>query len=263
MSSRKPVVVDGASGYTGRLACESLTYSDFLVAGRNPARLEDVPPPRCARAVPTASLRRQSTSPRGLRELLRGAKVVINISCSFSLLGNAVVDAALVEGCHYVDSTGEQDFMFDVRTEYGAAPDQAAKRLVLSPSAAFLWGLGSAAADVCLETPGTRQHQGRVPAPPSLQTVASLQSMFRSARRGGYFSIAGGKLNPAPLKYAVDSRFTGRTTATRSASGPARPRSSRAIPGSRTARPASPTPRSVGSPRGRKLWNGLTAVLSR
>jgi uncharacterized protein DUF5938/saccharopine dehydrogenase-like protein len=195
MSSQKPVVVYGASGYTGRLACESLTELrvPFVVAGRNLLRLEEVAGAMRARGADCVAQAAEHT-PRGLRELLRGAKAVINISGPFSLLGHAVVDAALVEGCHYLDSTGEQDFMLDVRREYGPAFEAA--KLVLSPSAAFLWAFGSVAAEVCIETPGIDSIEV-VYAPPSLQTIASLQSMIRSARRSGY-GLADGKLSLLP-----------------------------------------------------------------
>jgi Family of unknown function (DUF5938)/Saccharopine dehydrogenase NADP binding domain len=195
MLLRKPVVVYGASGYTGRLACESLTRLriPFVAAGRNLARLEDVASEMRALGADCVAQAAEHT-PLGLRDLLRGAKAVINISGPFSLLGHAVLDAALVEGCHYLDSTGEQDFMLDARREYGAAFEAA--KLVLSPSAAYLWGLGSAAAEVCLETPGIDTLEA-VYAPPSLQTVASLQSMIRSARRAGY-GLVDGKLHLLP-----------------------------------------------------------------
>ncbi len=200
MRSAKPVVVYGASGYTGRLTCESLTQLriPFTVAGRSQEKLEIVAAEMRAKGADCVA-QAVAHTPMGLRELLRGAKVVINISGPFSLLGQAVVDAALVEGCHYVDSTGEQDFMLDVRRDYGPAFDAA--KLVLSPSAAFLWGLGAVGAEVCLETPGIDSLEV-VYAPPTLQTVASLQSMFRSARRASY-CIADGKahlLPPAELR---------------------------------------------------------------
>ena len=186
---KKPVVVYAASGYTGRLTCESLTKLriGFIAAGRNQARLDAVVHEMRDKGADCDAVVADHT-PRGLRELVRGSKVVINNSGPFSLLGVDVVQAALDEGVHYVDSTGEQDFMFDVRRDY----DQRFKQrdLVLAPSAAFLWGPGSAAAEVCLETPGIDSIRA-IYAPPSLQTVASLQSMIRTVRRGGEAILQG------------------------------------------------------------------------
>jgi len=200
MSQPRPVVVYAASGYTGRLVCESLTRLGvpFVAAGRSQARLEAVALEMRARGADCAA-RAVEHTPRGLRELLRGAKVVVNVSGPFSLLGRAVVDAALEERVHYVDSTGEQDFMLDVRRDFGERFERS--KLLLSPSAAFLWGPGTLAAEQCLEAYPGAERLEVVYAPPSLQTVASLQSMVRVARRPGY-AIADGKLRLLPTPEA-------------------------------------------------------------
>lgn len=194
----KSVVVYAASGYTGRLTCESLTKLGvpFIAAGRNQGRLDAVVAEMRAKGGDCEAVVAEH-SPRGLRDLLRGKQVVVNTSGPFSLLGFDVVQAALDEGVHYLDSTGEQDFMFDVRRDYGARFAQ--KKLVLAPSTAFLWGPGAAAAEICLETPGIDTITATY-APPSLQTVASLQSMFRSVRRGGDALENGSRVPLNPTK---------------------------------------------------------------
>ena len=188
---KKPVVVYAASGYTGRLTCESLTKLKvpFIAAGRNQGRLDAVVQEMRGKGADCEAVVSAHTVP-GLRELVRGATVVINTSGPFSLLGFDVVQAALEEGVHYLDTTGEQDFMFDVRRDYGDRFEQ--KKLVLGVSTAFLWGPGAAACEICLETPGIDSLRV-IYAPPALQTVASLQSMLRSVRRKGEV-IAGGVL---------------------------------------------------------------------
>ncbi len=259
MSSQKPVVVYAASGYTGRLACEWLARLEvpFVAAGRNQARLDEVAQQMRARGA-DCEARAVEHTPRGLRELFRGAKVVVNISGPFSLLGHAVVDAALVEGCHYLDSTGEQDFMLDVRREYGAAFEK--ERLLLSPSTAYLWGIGTLAADVCLETPGVDELE-IVYAPPSLQTIASLQSMMRTARRPGFAIIDGEMrlLPPSEVRQVVLPDGT-RKPAIRAGAGEAtffeadgRTRRCETFFANETLGRVAPI---------FKLWNGLTAVVS-
>lgn len=189
------VVVYGATGYTGQLACEYLARLGipFTAAGRHQGRLDEVARKMRALGGECTARAAQHTS-AGLRELFRDAKVIINISGPFMLLGEAVVDAALACGCHYLDSTGEQDFMLDMRRRYGDRFK--AKGLVLSPSVAFLFGLGTLAADVCLESPGITDLE-IVYAPPSLQTMASLQSMWRTTIRDNY-AIAHGQLHKLP-----------------------------------------------------------------
>ncbi|HEX7481633.1 MAG TPA: saccharopine dehydrogenase NADP-binding domain-containing protein, partial [Polyangiales bacterium] len=196
MGHRKQVVVYAASGYTGRLTCESLTALKvpFIAAGRNQGRLDAVVSEMRARGA-DCEARVAEHTPWGLRELLHGVKVVINTSGPFSLLGHAVVDAALAEGCNYVDCTGEQDFMLDLRRDFSSR--YAREKLVLAPSTAFMWGPGAAAAELVLETPGIDTLEFTY-APAALQTVASLQSMARSFRRPG-FSIVDGMLRPVPI----------------------------------------------------------------
>lgn len=192
----RDVVVYGATGYTGQLTCEFLVKLGvpFTAAGRNQAKLDELVAKWRNQGADCTARVAQHTS-AGLRELFKDAKVVINISGPFMLLGEAVVDAALACDCHYLDSTGEQDFMLDMRRRYGSRFK--AKGLVLSPSVAFLFGLGTLGADVCLESPGINDLEV-VYAPPSLQTMASLQSMWRTTIRDGY-SIAKGKLYKLPM----------------------------------------------------------------
>lgn len=191
-----PVVVYAATGYTGTLTCEFLTKHGvpFVAAGRNQKKLDELAARLRKEGADCQAIAVEHTLP-ALRDLFAGRKVVVNISGPFSLLGRTVVDAALASGCHYLDSTGEQDFMLDMRREYDHWFKEAG--LVLAPSTAYLWGPGSAAIDVCLETPGIDSFVVSY-APPSLQTMASLQSMVRTARRVGAQFIKG-KLTEIPV----------------------------------------------------------------
>ncbi|MEY4510896.1 MAG: hypothetical protein RLZZ450_3018 [Pseudomonadota bacterium] len=206
MNSQKPVVVYAASGYTGQLICESLSELriPFVAAGRSADKLNPLASRLAAKGADCVA-RAVEHTPEGLRRLLRGARVVINVSGPFSLLGHEVVAAALDEGVHYLDTTGEQDFMFDLRRDFG--PRFEAKQLLLSPSAAFLWAPGSALAELCLDVPGIDRLTIAY-APPSLQTVASLQSMMRSARRPGYY-IDNGRLTSLPPDHVHDVDLPG------------------------------------------------------
>jgi hypothetical protein len=206
MISQKPVLVYAASGYTGQLICESLTQLriPFVAAGRSIEKLDPLVSRLRAQGA-DCEARAVKHSPEGLRSMLRGTRVVINVSGPFSLLGHEVVSAALDEGVHYLDTTGEQDFMFDLRRDFGQRFE--AKQLLLSPSASFLWAPGAAMAELCLAVPGI-DHLTIAYAPPSLQTVASLQSMMRSARRPGYY-IEHGRLTSLPPDHVHDVELPG------------------------------------------------------
>lgn len=196
MSKNYQVVVYAASGYTGRLTCEALAKLrvPFIAAGRSQDKLDAIVSEMRALGG-DCEARVVAHTAAGLSQLLRGMRVVINTSGPFSLLGRAVVDAALHEHCHYLDTTGEQDFMLEMQREYGARFER--EKLLLSPSTAFLWTVGNLAAEVCLETAGIDSLK-IINAPPALQTVASLQSMLRSGRRPS-FVLAERKLVLVPV----------------------------------------------------------------
>ncbi|MDH5671716.1 MAG: DUF5938 domain-containing protein [Myxococcales bacterium] len=182
MADKKPVVVYAASGYTGKLTCEWLAKLKipFIAAGRNQQKLDEAVAGFAGADCEAVAVPHEVGA---LTELFRGSKVVVNISGPFSKLGKDVVEASFEAGCHYLDSTGEQDFMLDMRELFDQRFED--RKLVLAPSTAFLWAFGAVAAEVCLETEGI-DDLVIVNAPASLQTMASLQSMARTARRDAF-----------------------------------------------------------------------------
>ena len=80
MSNKKPVIVYGASGYTGRLVCEYLREYNipFIAAGRSSAKLQDAMKSNVA-GIETASYEVVEVlhTAEALTELFRGASVVI------------------------------------------------------------------------------------------------------------------------------------------------------------------------------------------
>lgn len=153
--SKKPVVVYGASGYTGRLVCEYLREYNipFIAAGRSAEKIEaamksNVP------GIETASYEvvEVAHSVKALTELFTGASVVLNTVGPFARFGPEVVEACLAARCHYTDTTGEQDWLITLDNEWGAK--FADKGLLLSPGLAQMYTTGEIAAQLCLETPG-------------------------------------------------------------------------------------------------------------
>lgn len=154
MSSSKPVVVYGASGYTGRLICEYLREFciPFIAAGRDKARIQEA-----LAAIPgintveyeIAEVRHEVGV---LSDLFSQAKVVCNTVGPFAKFGHEVVEACIRAGTHYMDTTGEQDWLIECDSTYGE--EMAAKGLLLSPGIAQMYTTGEIAANLCLETPG-------------------------------------------------------------------------------------------------------------
>lgn len=153
--SKKPVVVYGASGYTGRLVCEYLREYNipFIAAGRSKDKVQaamnaNVP------GIETASYEvvEVAHTVEALTSLFKGAAVVLNTVGPFSRYGHEVVKACLASKCHYTDTTGEQDWLITLDEQYGAKFEAAG--LLLSPGLAHMYTTGEIAAQLCLETPG-------------------------------------------------------------------------------------------------------------
>ncbi len=87
-----------------------------------------------------------------LAEAFAGASVVCNTVGPFSRLGPEVVEACLASGTHYLDTTGEQDWLITCDEKYGS--DFAAAGLLLAPGVAQMYTTGEIAAELCLERPG-------------------------------------------------------------------------------------------------------------
>ncbi len=153
--STKPVIVYGASGYTGRLVCEYLREFNvpFVAAGRDAGKIKASMESNVA-GIETAEyeIAEVSHDVESLTELFRGASVVCNMVGPFSKWGPAVVEACLASGTHYLDTTGEQDWLITCDEKYGA--DFAAAGLLLSPGLAQMYTTGEIAAELCLERPG-------------------------------------------------------------------------------------------------------------
>jgi hypothetical protein len=151
----KPVVVYGASGYTGRLVCEFLRQYNvpFTAAGRNADTLNEsmnshVP------GIETADYEVVAVEHTvdALTDLFRGSSVVLNTVGPFMKLGDPVVEAALTVGAHYTDTTGEQDWIIHLDETFGER--YAAAGLLLAPGIAQMYTTGEIAAQIALETPG-------------------------------------------------------------------------------------------------------------
>jgi Family of unknown function (DUF5938)/Saccharopine dehydrogenase NADP binding domain len=154
MTDKKPVIVYGASGYTGRLVCEYLRelHVPFIAAGRDRARTQAVMDKIPGIETADYEVAEVDHTAKALAGLFDGAKVVSNMVGPFSKYGPEVAEACLAAGCHYTDTTGEQDWVLDAKTRWGQK--FAAKGLLLSPGIAQMYTTGEIAANICLETPG-------------------------------------------------------------------------------------------------------------
>jgi len=153
--AKYPVVVYGASGYTGMLIMDWLIDQNipFTAMGRDTARIKKMMEERVVRLESARyEIVEVEHEVDALAKAFEGAKVVCNTVGPFSRFGLSVVEAALNAGCHYIDTTGEQSFVREVRDQFGELYRQAG--LVVSPSNAYMFTPVEIAAELALETPG-------------------------------------------------------------------------------------------------------------
>lgn len=142
------VVLYGATGYTGRLVTRELVRRDldFVLAGRDEQKLRRLSASE-GRGAPIVAA--PVDDPPALRALFDGCEVVINCAGPFSLIGEPVLRAAIDAGAHYVDSTGEQNWMRTVFERYGEEAER--RGIALIPACGFDYAPGDCLARVVAE----------------------------------------------------------------------------------------------------------------
>lgn len=151
MNNKRPVVIYGANGFSGRLIAEFLREYNlpFIAAGRSLTRLQDVM--KHVPGIETADYECVETkgTVEDLTRLFTGAKVVCNTAGPFIYNGPRVIEAALKAGCHYVDIGGEQAWIRKVSEDWGAKFVE--RGLLAAPGTAFMSAVSDAAVRVCIE----------------------------------------------------------------------------------------------------------------
>lgn len=153
--AKYPVVVYGASGYTGMLIMDWLIDQNipFTAVARDAKRTLDMMAERVVRLESaTYEIVQAQHNVKSLSQAFKGAKVVCNTVGPFVEFGLTTVEAALNAGCHYLDTTGEQAFVRQVRDKFGELYRQAG--LLVSPSLAYMYSFAEIAAELVLETQG-------------------------------------------------------------------------------------------------------------
>ncbi|MCC6868097.1 MAG: saccharopine dehydrogenase NADP-binding domain-containing protein [Burkholderiales bacterium] len=190
--AKHPVVVYGASGYTGMLTMDWLIDQDipFTAVARNAQRTEEMMRQRVVRLESARyEIVECAHDVAALTAAFRGARVVCNTVGPFVRFGLEGVQAALAAGCHHLDTTGEQSYVLAARERFGAAYADA--NLVLAPSTSYMYTLSEIAAELALETPGIDALEtaslSRGPRASAGITVGSTASIFEMYRAKEHF----------------------------------------------------------------------------
>ncbi len=142
-SMKEPILLLGATGFTGRMTAAAMCRRGlpFAIAGRNAGRLEEL-----ARALPwrPSIVTVDVENDDSLRHAFEGRKAIVNCVGPFMRYGIRVVRAAVACGAHYVDSTGEVPYMRDVAVRFDRAAREAG--VSITPATAYEVALADCAA---------------------------------------------------------------------------------------------------------------------
>jgi len=207
MSNKKPVVVYGASGYTGRLVCEFLRQYQipFTAAGRNAERIQETMDHVPGIESADYDVIAVNNTVDELTELFEGRKVVCNIVGPFERFGEPVVQAALAAGVHYIDTTGEPAFVEMIKNKYHDAYKEAG--LALAPCTAYMYIPVDIAARICIED-GDVDALEVVTAGTFVPTFASTQSIYSLFSHDARY-LKNNELMPWPAAKGYDVNVPG------------------------------------------------------
>jgi short subunit dehydrogenase-like uncharacterized protein len=146
-----PVVLYGASGFSGRLVAEFLREYKlpFVAAGRNKARIEDVLAHVPGISTATYEVVEVEHEVDKLAAVFAGARVVCNATGPCFRYASTVVEAALKAGCHYLDTGGETPWVRRCREEFSERFAQ--HDLLLAPATAYMSATAEIAARIAIE----------------------------------------------------------------------------------------------------------------
>lgn len=195
--SRLPVVVYGAAGFTGALICRELERQQipFAIAGRSREHLEQL-------ASGLFSHPRVLVAPLddawAMRRAAAAGRVFLSCAGPFVRFGLPALEAAIAEGTHWLDTTGEHAFVVATR-EHGR---EAQSRGIALVNAVGFDIVPSDAAAVLASEGFEEVEEVRIAiASRGGVTRGTARSMLEIAAGGG-LSWCQGRLEPEPLALA-------------------------------------------------------------
>lgn len=193
---RAQILVWGATGFTGKLVVKALRERGltFAVGGRSREKVEALARELSGVEAVVANVQDRPS----LERALEGRQVVCAVAGPFGQVGKPVFGAAAEGGIHYLDTTGEQDFVLEMVSRYRESAMRTGAAMV--PAFAYEIALADWAASLAKEKLGER--------PESIDIVYSSLgaetsrgtrlSMARIAAEGGIY-LEGGRHKPERL----------------------------------------------------------------
>ncbi|MDX6698181.1 MAG: hypothetical protein QOE65_1578 [Solirubrobacteraceae bacterium] len=145
------IVLFGATGYTGKLAAQALIDRGEkpVLAARSAEKLEQLAG-ELGGGLETAQA--DVSRPDTVRALVERGDVLLTTVGPFSRWGAPAVEAAVAAGAHYIDSTGEPEFIRSVFERYGPGAQAAGCGLVTAFG--YDWVPGNLAGALALRDAG-------------------------------------------------------------------------------------------------------------
>lgn len=135
---KRPIVVFGAAGHTGRFITAELQRRGWpvILSGRDPEKLKSAAQHVAGCEIRAASVER----PDSLDRMLAGAAAVVNCAGPFADTAAPIIEAAVRGRIPYFDVASEPQTIIDVRERY----DEPARRagIAIAQGLAFFGGFG-------------------------------------------------------------------------------------------------------------------------
>ena len=205
------VAILGASGFTGQQAVRALvrqaahTPLRWAVAGRNVEKLRKV----VAEHVPAGAAQPEvvsadATDLDALASLAAATRVLLNLAGPYAMTGEAVVQACIANGTHYLDLSGETFWVRQLIARHHRAAERAAVKVIpccgyesLPFDLATLWAaralrdrFAAPARDMKIVVSFTGKRITRLADAVSGGTVASLKTMLEHDRTDSMRNVA-------------------------------------------------------------------------
>lgn len=145
-----PIVLFGATGYTGRLTAEALVErgASPVLAARNEGRVREL----AAELGGLESASADVSRPESVREIVPEGAVLLTTVGPFMRFGEPAIEAAVARRATYVDSTGETAFIRDVFERHGPRAEAAGAALITAFG--YDWVPGNLAGALALREAG-------------------------------------------------------------------------------------------------------------
>jgi short subunit dehydrogenase-like uncharacterized protein len=145
------IVLFGATGYTGRLAAEAMVERGLepVLAARTQSKLDEL----AAELGGNLETRTADVSdPPSVAALVEHGDVLVTTVGPFAKWGQPAAGAAITKQAHYIDSTGEPQFIREVFERYGPPAEQAGIGMLTAMG--YDWVPGNLAGGLALDRAG-------------------------------------------------------------------------------------------------------------